>query len=205
MRIETVASAFYVSASLWLIAQSARRLWCAWALMALAVWQGFVRSDVPIPLGIALIFVSRTEAAITWFGSRRRPAYLGAAVVFLTVLVQVLLFVLYPNVQKDPNDPLIKLGPNLALHHLASLGLALFPLLLIAGAFFIKRPRLNAMDLLVVTASAVYLVMWLTVGLAAEVRIYVPFLMALSVVAARICSTAISAEYSLIEDEVVHQ
>ena len=210
MRIETVPSAFYVSSSLLLISQSVRRAWCTWVLLALTVWQGFVRSDVPIVLGAALIFVSLTKTAKVWFGSRRSPAFLGVAVFFLAVLVQVYLFVLYPNVRKDPNDPLIKLGPNLALHHLASLALVVLPLLLIVGVFLVKRPRLNAMDLLIVTASALYFALWLTVGLAAEVRIFVPFLMALSVVAARISSTAISPEYStaiaaehsLIADEV---
>jgi hypothetical protein len=203
MRIETVPTAFYLASALSLICQSARRAWCTWVLLALTVWQGFVRFDVPFVLGVALVFVSLTKTGEVWFGSRLLSALRGMAMAFLAVMVQLYLQrVRYPNARYEPKVPIIKLGVNLEPHNLASLLLALLPVFLIAGVFLIKRPRLNAMDLLTITASALYLPLWLTVGLAAEVRIYVPFLMALSVVAARICSTAISAEHSLLADEV---
>ena len=202
-RIETVPTAFYLACALALLGLGARRAWCTWTLLGLTVWQGFVRSDVPAVLGMALVLVSLTNTAKAQFGSRRFLALRGMAIAFLAGVVQLYLQrVRFPHARYEPNVSVIRLGENLAVHNLGSLALAMLPVLLIGGVFFARRPRLSAMDLIIITASALYLPLWLTVGLAAEVRLYVPFLMALCVVAAKIGAIAIAVESPQIAEEV---
>jgi hypothetical protein len=50
----------------------------------------------------------------------------------------------------------------------------------------VKRPALNGEDRLILIVSTLYLALWFMAGLVDEVRLYVPFMMALSTAAARV-------------------
>jgi hypothetical protein len=60
----------------------------------------------------------------------------------------------------------------------------LLPLLLFAAFLAVKRRALNGEDRLILIVSTLYLVVWFVAGMVDEVRLYVPFMMALSTVAA---------------------
>jgi hypothetical protein len=64
--------------------------------------------------------------------------------------------------------------------------IAVFPFLVLGAFLIVKRTRLRMVDALAVTAAALYLPLWFAVGIVAEVRIFVPFLLALCMVAARV-------------------
>jgi hypothetical protein len=73
--------------------------------------------------------------------------------------------------------------------------IAMLPFLLFSAFLIVKRPRLDAIDRLVLMSSALYLPVWLTVGIIDEVRVYVPFLFALSMVAAKVSAPFLMREY----------
>jgi hypothetical protein len=197
IRIETLPTCFYVACALILLAHSARSVWWTLGLLALTAWQAFVRSDVPVVLGVAVFLVGLTQTAKREFGSRRFLAIRGLAIAIVAGMIQVYLqFVRYSYARNDPNGSAITLKYNLALHDLMSLALTLLPFLLFMAMFLVKKPHLGTTDLIVLFASALYLPLWLTVGRVGEVRLYAPFQMALSVVAARVCSIVLTAERS---------
>jgi hypothetical protein len=67
------------------------------------------------------------------------------------------------------------------------------PFLLFSIVLIVKRPPLNLMDKVVIVSSILYLPLWITVGSVSEVRIYVPFLFALSMVVAKVSASFLSS------------
>ncbi len=63
---------------------------------------------------------------------------------------------------------------------------ALLPVVLTAVPGFLSRKGICSLDWLSVIAAALYLPLWFTVGRTAEVRVYIPFLLLLCPVAARV-------------------
>jgi hypothetical protein len=63
---------------------------------------------------------------------------------------------------------------------------ACLPFLLFAVFLAVKHPALDGEDRLILIVSALYLALWFIAGAIDEVRLYVPFMMALSTVAARV-------------------
>jgi hypothetical protein len=86
-----------------------------------------------------------------------------------------------------PSKKVIALSVNLHSGHLLLVFfVASLPFLLFAVFLAVKRPPLNAEDRLILIVSTLYLALWFMAGLVDEVRLYVPFMMALSTVAARV-------------------
>jgi hypothetical protein len=194
-RPETLPTALYIAIALLCLIRSGRSAaWSAMLLAATAV-QGFVRADVPFALGIALVLASLMGDTLQQFGLRRATLAKGIAVAAISGGVQCYLqFVRFPHLSYWPGTSVVQFRNNLGLHNLSNLLLALFPYLFVGGALAIKRVHLDAVDALILVASVLYLGIWFTVGLVDEVRIFVPFMMALSVVAAKFAAGYVLSE-----------
>jgi hypothetical protein len=192
-RPETLPTALYVGVvMLCLMRARSSGLWTMLLLVA-TVWQGFVRADVALVMGVALMLASFFGSSLEEFGPRSSNFLKGAAMALLAGGVQTYMqFIRLPHLSYYPGTEVFMAIANLQLHPLVSSFLALLPFLL-AGTFMaVKRIRLDAFDSLVVVSSILYLGLWYAVGLLSEVRIYVPFMMALSVVGAKGMATFLS-------------
>jgi len=174
-RPETMMTSFFVVLAMWCTLEET----CAWTatLVLVSVLQAFCRADVPMVYGAALIV-----AGCVWRASRARNLVRGACVVAVTGAVQAYLqFVAHPNLPYSTGSPIVFVQ-NLRSDHLVPCLLALVPVVL---ALTVLPHRFGPVDRVVLIAAAMYVPVWFTVGIVAEVRIFVPFLMALCAVAAR--------------------
>lgn len=197
LRPETMPSAFYLAASLFVLAKWRGGARQSVLLLVLALMQGFVRSDVSIVLGLSLMVISVLGKRLTPTATRGTGVLLGAAVAGVAGAAQAYLqFVRFPHTPYPPGVPML-MGPNnVSPHQLGILAMALLPWLAFAAGLLRWRGSLRPVDMLTIAAALLYLPVWLMLGLAAEVRIFVPFLVVLSVPAARcitqwlVCDTA---------------
>ena len=150
-----------------------RGIWTA-ALLLAACWQAFVRADVAFVFGAALALTSLASKN----ASARRQAGLlqGAAIAAIGGGVQAYLqLVRYPHRSYDPRMPMLSFRHNLGGNNLTTAILALLPFLLTA-LLLPRAKQLSRSAVLAMAAAALYLPLWFTVALIAEVRVYVPFL-----------------------------
>lgn len=194
-RPETLPSAFFVAGALFCLLRSWRsHAWTA-LLLALTVFQAFVRSDVAFVFGIALVLLSLINRHLEELGTRFSCFARGIGITLIAGGVQVYLqFVRFPHLHYWPGTDVIQIKNNLLFHNLSNGIIALFPLAILIIVGLIKREAFSGVDLLILCASGLYLLLWSTVGLLDEVRIYVPFLLALSVVAARFATSLLMGE-----------
>lgn len=201
-RPETLPTALYLSVSLFSLHRiKQNRLWIA-AVIAATVIQGFVRSDVPLILGISIVLISLLPATVQTLGSRRLICSLGGSVLLISCAIQgYLQRIRFRGLDRWPGGmPVITLGINLhSPHSLATCSLALLPFLLFSAFLVAKRPTLGAEDILILIASALYLPLWFTAGVVAEVRVFVPFMFAMSVSAAKVLASFMSEPRTLDE------
>ena len=185
-RPETLPTALYL-ALMCLVISRARPLPKLAFASLLAIWQGFVRSDVPAMFGAAVVLFCWTSACRRLFGSRWQAALFGALNALLALAVQWLLqHLLFPYATYPPDTQFVQLLRNLHPRSLVTFGIAILPyVFLVAGATGCWR-RLDAQDQLLILASLAYLPLWLTVGVNSEVRIFVPYLLALTPTAAKL-------------------
>jgi hypothetical protein len=187
-RPETLPTALFVAAALLCVSNGNGSLWTACLLLA-ALLQAFVRADVPFLFGVALVLVGAFYRGFSLTNVLR-----GAAVAFIAGGVQACLqFVWFPHLPYETGSP-VMLRQNLQADHLSAFVVALLPFLCMA--FLVKRFRrqLSETDVLAIVASLLYLPLWFTVGVVQEVRIFVPFLLALCVVGARVSSRLLLPE-----------
>lgn len=193
-RSETMAVAAYLAVALWSVQRSGTfRFWWLLLLGATAL-QATVRTDVPLVFGISLAVAAATKLGRSP-ATRRAMLAGGAAVAALALGGQLLLQgVVFPHLSYPPGVPKIQLGYNLHGHNLAVLAVALFPF----AAFFALRsrrwPAADSLTKVVCLSAALYLLLWFVVGIFAEVRLYVPFLFALSAIVARGTARHFAAE-----------
>lgn len=188
-RTETMPTSLFLAVMLFSLGRVRQSLLWVWVIVAATLIQGFVRTDVPVILGIAMVVLSFFPGELAMFGSRRLLLSLGGLVALITIMIQVYLrYVQFPGLHRWSSDvPVFTLGWNLHHFHAVVIGVvALLPFVLFAIFLLIKRPVLDASDRLVLLVSGVYLVVWLTAGLLSEARIFVPFMLALSSVAAKV-------------------
>jgi hypothetical protein len=194
-RPETLPTALYLALSLFCLAKSKmNRLWLL-PVMVATLGQAFVRADVPFIFGVAMLLVSLWDSHENGLTSHRVEILTSGLVIFISGAVQAYLqFIRYPHLSYIPGTNVVQFGPNLNLHKLFIFMIALLPFLLFAVLLIVKRPKLDFIDRLVLVSSALYLPMWFTVGVIAEVRIYVPFLFALSMVTAKVSAPFLTNE-----------
>jgi len=188
-RPETMPTSLYVAVTLFSLVRVRRSAWWGLLIVGVTVLQGFVRTDVPLVLGVSMIVVGAWGHELERFGSRRVLMSAGGVAVVISAAIQAYLrYVRFPGLHRWPADQeILTLGHNLShVHSVVTGGVSLLPFALFAGWLIWKRPRLDALDLLVLVASALYLVVWLNAGYLSEARIFVPFMLALCSVAAKV-------------------
>jgi hypothetical protein len=189
-RPETLPSALFLAVALFCLVRARRSgVWTVLVLASTGV-QAFVRTDVPFVFGIALVVMSFWGETLSEFGSRSANLAKGVCIVLIAGGVQAYLqFIRYPHLHYWPGTKVVQLLGNLQLHNLSNFTIAALPFLLLAVSLMVKRVHLEAVDALVAASSALYLILWFSVGAVDEVRLAVPFMLALSVVAARTSSS----------------
>lgn len=184
-RPETMPSAAFVAFALYCLLRARQNVTWTAALLGASFWQGFVRADVALVLGIALLVLGGFTDVLAELGSRRENALRGVAISVLAGGVQAWLqFVKFPHLSYPPGTAVMPWRSNLSFHDLQTGIIAILPVLV--GASLVRRRRVDGFDTLVMAASVLYLVIWDLVGNLAEVRIFVPYMLALCVVLAKV-------------------
>ncbi len=177
-RVDTLPTSLFIALALLSVSRLENR-WTA-LLLFITFLQSFIRADVPFIFGIALVLINVRDLR-SHFANLAR----GLGVMLIAGCVQVYLqFVKFPHLPYSTK--VVTFHENLNSTHLIIFTLALAPFI---GVFLLLRPSridLREIDRLAVLTSLLYLPIWFTVGVVTEVRIFVPFLLALCVVAPRI-------------------
>ena len=185
-RPETLPATFFIAFALFCLSRARRSpLWML-LLFAETATQAFMRADVPFIFGVATILLSLFPGILSGFGSRSATLIRGFGVTLIAGGIQAYLaFIRFPDKHYGPEHAVV-LHLNLNATSLSLLLLSILPFALIAALVILHHIRLSSAEALILTASTIYVPVWFTVGLVAEVRIFVPFLLALCVVAARV-------------------
>lgn len=194
-RPETMPTAFFLAAASVIMLRLKRSpIWIV-VLACLTLLQGLTRADAPCFYGIAIVVLGICGSWLKDFGSRRRCIAAGVAISGTAVLVQAYMqFIRYPNTPYPPGVPRFMLPINLAPHFLAPLFVVLTPVVLVLAAGLASRVRFRSIDCLAIVTAFLYVPIWFTVGSLAEVRIFVPFLLLLTVPASRILATLLTGQ-----------
>jgi hypothetical protein len=190
-RHETLPTAFFVSAIVYIVAGKTRRHWVVSLLIVtvLALGESFARADVPVVVGVALLIAAATR--IEFCRPPSQVALFGIASVIVGACVQLYLQqVVFPHNTYPPNVPRIQLlenlNPTASPEHIPVFLTALLPFFVTLIVAWRRRPALLSSDKLIILTCLLYLPLWVTVGLVTEVRIFVPFLFLSSPVIARV-------------------
>ncbi|GAC1428073.1 MAG: hypothetical protein NVSMB62_26020 [Acidobacteriaceae bacterium] len=185
-RPETMPTALYLAFALYCCLRTADSAEWLIPLFVATLWQGFVRADAAVFFGAGLLIVGFLGGRAGQFRSRAATLLSGAGVVLLAGGVQAYLqFVLFPHLTYPPDTPVLQWRGNLSFHNLQSAGIAVLPFVLLAIVVAVKRIRLGATEWVVFVSAGLYLLLWFAVGVLDEVRIFVPYMLLLCVVAAR--------------------
>jgi hypothetical protein len=185
-RPETLPTTAVLAASLWLLGTGPRR-YSAWSialtsasLILLAGVQGFIRPDAIFAFHLGIILVCFTRLGHDFPLPRAVQAMTSLLCVLIAGAVQFyLMHVVYPHAGYG-SSPVFELWLNL-VHWMRWTPFVLFMLPWVWLVTTLARIRsiAEAPGLAVMTGSAIYLVMWSVVGSIEEVRIFLPFAVAL--------------------------
>jgi hypothetical protein len=186
-RYETITTSLYLALMLLLLDRiRTRRSWFI-AILFITVWQAFVRADVPAIFGLAVCLFTLTPHAKEMFGSRKPGLLYGSSILIAALAVQAYLkLVLFPHATYPPDTAVIQFFYNFEIRHLATFAIAILPFALTLFLAAKYRKQLDPIDVLTLFASCAYLPLWWTVGINSEVRIFVPFLFALTPLTAKL-------------------
>lgn len=192
-RPETTPTALYLALSTLCLRRSAT--WAIVIQLAGTVLQGFTRADFALVLGVAMVGASLISSS--GGGAQRKRLFAqGIATAAIAAAVQAYLqFIRFPHLSYDPQTPVIQLPNNLRFHMWSNAFIAVAPVWLPVLYALLRRVKLldDPVATVSVLAAALYIPLWCTVGSLAEVRIYVPFLLLLSPVAANAAKTLLGA------------
>lgn len=178
---DTLPSILYVVLSMALVCREfiEDRMLVLVLLVLLSWMQGFVRADVAVVLhvGFVLLILFNRKADVPlgrgWQVVTSLLAALAAGCVQL-----YLMFVRFPKAKYGASGA-VRIVSNLQLEMWATMLLATCPFWLLLGLVALKRYRPPAVTRMLLTSSLLYLLLWVTVGLLDEVRIFLPFAFAL--------------------------
>jgi hypothetical protein len=185
-RPETMASAAVLAATLWLLtvrlplSRAASVVVASVAMLVLAGLQGFIRPDVIFAVHLGVFLVCLTRAGDGFALGRWVQAVTSVLAVLMAGGIQFyLMHVMYPQATYG-KTPVLELGLNLT----SPLGILPFVLFMLPWGWLMvtlvrRRATAEAASLGLVTGSAIYVVMWLVVGRIEEVRIFLPYAVAL--------------------------
>jgi hypothetical protein len=187
-RQETLPSALYLVLVLLLLRLIKNQpLWLA-AILLLTLWQDIVRTDVAAVFGVAVILLSFSSYGKNLFGSRWLGLASGLLIAGVSAAAQYSLkHFIYPHAVYPPDTPSVVLYYNFSsLRSALTYSIALLPYIILLVLAWKHRKRLDPEDMVALIASVLYLPLWCIFGLLGEVRIFVPFLLALTPTAAKI-------------------
>jgi hypothetical protein len=150
-------------------------------LLLLAVAQGFVRADVAFALHLGILLVCLTKAGKGFALPRGVQAGNSLAAMLLAVGIQYYVMKrVYPQANYG-DTPVLQLFLNLkSPQAYAPFLLFLLPAGWTGVMLTRRRYQVESADLGIFTAAVIFLGMWVVVGKIAEVRIFMPFALALA-------------------------
>jgi hypothetical protein len=177
---DTLPSVLFVTLSLALVSGEIvrnKRTTCL-LLVCLSILQGFVRADVAVVLHggffLAVLFNKKTVSlGRIWQAGTSLFSALAAGCVQL-----YLMLVRFPSAHYGP-EGVVQLANNLKPEMWGTMLLAALPFWLLLGFIACKKYRPDAVTVMLLFSSLLYLPLWATVGLLDEVRIFLPFAFAL--------------------------
>jgi hypothetical protein len=178
---ETLPTTFYLAAIVVLIVRRSHIPFAIVCLLTalLSLGQALTRADVPVVVGASVLMAAAMD--IPFPRPRSHVAIMGLLCAATGTAAQLYLqFIAYPTTTYSPTTPKFQLLANLnLLHpplHIPDFLIALLPF--IVSLILLRRHHLHleSSDKLVLLILLAYLPVWGTVGLVAEVRIFVPFL-----------------------------
>jgi hypothetical protein len=194
-RPETLPSTLYLAFSLFALNKLTSSASWLLAIAAATICQSFVRADVPLIFGIAIVIAALLTVKKSSLVAGRTLLFTGALITLISGAIQAWLqFVRYPHLTYTPGTNPIQLASNFTVHPFETFTIALLPFLAFLFFLLVKRPVLAPLDKVIVVSFLLYLPLWFTVGVVAEVRIDVPFQFALSTVFARVSALYLSRE-----------
>jgi len=200
-RPETLPCAAYLAAIVFLVARRSRMPFAIICLLTvlLSLGQAFLRADLVVIAGAAILLCA--ALAIPFPIRRAQLAILGLLSAAVGGTTQLYLeHVAYPHATYPPDVPKIQLLNNLNLFdapfHIPEFLTALLPLIVAVLLWRRCRIPLDSSDKLVLLMCLLYLPVWITTGLMAEVRIFVPLLFLASPTIAKIWATFLLGESS---------
>jgi hypothetical protein len=187
-RPETLPSTLYLAICLFCLTKITTNALWSLPILAVTFLEVFLRTDVPFIFGIAIALVGLW--AVFRQGSRTARSYIvmGGLLILISGGFQAHLNSLYPHLPLD-----IQVKPNLRLHNLEVAAIALLPFILFFVFLIAKRPPLQLVDQAAIACALLYLPVYFVLGVLSEVRIYAPFLLILSMVAARVSASFLSS------------
>jgi hypothetical protein len=149
-------------------------------LLLLAVAQGFVRADVAFALHVGILLVCLTPAGKGFVLTRGAQAVTSLVAVLLAVGIQLELMKRYPQANYG-NTAVLQLFLNMkSVQSYIPFFLFLVPFGWTAAVLMRRRYQTESGGIGMFTAAVIFLGMWVTVGRMREVRIFLPFVLALA-------------------------
>jgi hypothetical protein len=184
-RAETLPTAFYLAAVVFLVVHRSRIPFAVVCLLTilLTLAQAFFRSDATVISGLAILITAALNVPFP------RPRALIAILGLLCCAVGggtqlYLQRVAFPVITQTQTPSTFQLVKNLTLTiaplHTPIFLTAILPLVVTLYLLRRYRLKLESSDKLVLLICLIYLAIWFTLGLASEVRIFVPYLFLMS-------------------------
>lgn len=174
-------------------------------MLLLAVAQGFVRADVAFALHAGIFLLCCTRAGERLSLPRGLQAATSAFAILLAGGVQYyLMHVVYPQATYG-DTPVFQLVLNFKeWARLIAFVFFIPPYVWIVRTVLQKREQVEAPAMAIVLGSAVFMGMWWCLGRVEEVRIFLPFALALAPLGAELAMQTCSGEASSIADLARH-
>jgi hypothetical protein len=188
-RPETMPTALFLAFSLFCIAKIENSRFWSIPLLSAVLPQTFVRADVPVVFGVATAFVGLLSEYKT--RTSRQCIVIGCLITLISGGIQVYMCSLYPRAGVD-----IQFVPNLTFHSLEILTIVLAPFVSFAVFLIANHPPLTVVEKVAIVSALLYLPLYFTFGAVAEARIYVPFLLSLCMVVARVSASLLSTKFN---------
>ena len=187
-RVETLPTMGYLAVISLVIVEERITLPLACLLaVVLSLVQSTARTDAALVAGIATII---SAAVFPFKRSRGSVAFLGLLCAGTAATAQLYLHHLYPSILPEQRATTLQLFRNIDLFrgplHVPEFLTAMLPFLFSMVLLRRYRLRLDSTDKLILLISLIYLPIYITFGILAEIRIYVPYLFLLSPVMAKL-------------------
>jgi hypothetical protein len=179
-RPETMASAAVMAAMLWLLSVRLPLVIGSAGLVLLAAMQGFIRADVAAIVHVGVLLVCLTRAGDGFALPRWMQAATSVCCVLVAGGVQYyLMHVVYPHASYG-STPVVELVLNVTdWIRLVPFALYMLPWAWLVVMLVKRRAVAEAPGLAVVVGSGIYVVLWWVLGKIDEVRIFLPYAVAL--------------------------